>query len=104
MLSEALIKICLAEDIALLAIRQARQEAQESVDAAVMAGKEKVASTLARAESEIAHMKRMSDQKATQEAMELASATANRLATLRARAERRLDDAVSLIIERIVKV
>lgn len=101
MLIEALKQICVAEDIAQIAIRQARQEAREKVEAAERAGKEKIASTLARAESEIAHMTRLSDQKATQEAMELASATANRLATLRARAERRLDSVAQTIVERI---
>jgi hypothetical protein len=78
-------------------------KARESIDEAENAGKAKVASTIARAESEIAHLIRASDQKATEQAKELASKTANRQATLRARAERRLDDA-ELIIERIVSV
>ena len=65
-------------------------------------GEEAIKSTLERAESEIAHLMRASDQKATTEAEELASSTANKLATQRARAERRLDAAVQLIVERIV--
>jgi len=79
----------------------AQQNAQELIDEADRSGREKVASTLARAEAEIAHMTRLSDQKATQYAMELASTTANRKATLHARAERRLDSASQYIVERI---
>ena len=103
MLTEALKQVCAAEENARQERLLAQQKAQESVDIVEKAGKETIAATLARAESEIAHMIRLSDQKATQEAAELASTTANRLATQRARAERRLDSAAQLIVERIVK-
>ena len=99
---EALKLICSAEEDARQAMLKARQSAQESVDEIERAGRETIASTLERAESEIAHLIRVSDQKATQEALELASTTANRLATLRARAERRLDSVALIIVERIV--
>jgi len=96
--------ICEAEKDAFLACCIMQQKAQETIDEAHKAGKETVSSTLKRAESEIAHLIRASDQKATKEAEELASSTANRLATMRARAERRLDSAAQLILERIVSV
>ena len=96
--------ICIVEEAARQARVLAHKQAQESIDEADRNGKESVASTLARAKSEIAHLIHTLDQRATEEAIKLASTTANRQATKRARAERRLDDAASLIVERIVKV
>jgi len=101
---EYLKTIIAAEDEARESRLLASQTARERVEETQRAGKESVDSTLARAESEIAHLTRALDHKATSEAMELASSTANRQATLRARAERRLDEAVTLIVERIVSV
>jgi len=102
--SEAIRIICAAEEEARQAIFAAREGAQEAVEEAHRAGKETVASTIARVEAEIAHLTRTMDHKATEEALELASTTANRQATLHARAERRLDAAAALIVERIVNV
>ena len=96
--------ICVAEEEARLTKQLAEQNAQDLMDKAERVGMEKVASTLARAESEIAHLIRVADQKATSEALELASTTANRLATQRARAERRLEIGAELIVERIVNL
>ena len=104
MLLETIELICAAEEDARLTKQLAEQSAQDMTDEAVRAGMEKVASTLARAETEIAHLTRVSDQKATRDALELASTTANRLATQRARAERRLDTGAQLIVERIVNL
>ena len=101
---EAVKLVLSAEETAHLAVLDANKNALASVEEAKKAGMEKVASTLARAESEIAHLVRLSDQKATQQAQELASSTANRLATLRVRAERRLQSAAQLIFERIVNL
>jgi len=101
---EALKSVCAAEEEARQAISLARQNALEAVEAAQRAGTEAVASTVARAESEIAHLTRAMDHRATESAKELASKTANRQATLRARAGRRLDAAAGLIVERIVNV
>jgi len=93
-----------AEEEARQAHLHAREKAARSVADAEKAGEEAVAATLARAELEIAGLKRLSDQKATERAVELASTTANRQATLRARAEGRLEKAAALIVERIVSV
>ena len=101
---EAIKSISAAEDEARQAKLLAQQKARESVEAAENAGKEAIASMKTRAESEIAHLKRTADQKAADQAVELASTTANRQATLRARAEGRLDKAAQLIVERIVNV
>ena len=101
---EAIKSICLAEEGARQVTFYARQSAQEAIEKTHKAGQDAVARSLALAENEIVHLTRSIDKKATEQALELASKTANRQATLRARAERRLDAAVSLIIERIVKV
>jgi len=93
-----------AEEEALQAQQHAQEKAQKVIEDAQKAGEETVALTLARAQSEIAHLVRTLDHKATEDARKLASTTANRQATLRARAERRLDEAVQLIVERIVIV
>ena len=99
---DAIISIRAAEDEAVKAKLDSQQKAQDAIDAADKSGEEAVAATLARAEAEIAAFKRAADQMAESQAIELASSTANRQATLRARAERRLDSAASLIVERIV--
>ena len=100
---EAINGILAVEDEARQAKLVAQKKALEAAEEAIKRGKETVASTLARAESEIAHLRRQADQKASEQAVELASTTANRQATLRARAERRLDTAAQMIVERILK-
>lgn len=81
----------------------AQQNARDAIEEARRLGEERISRSLARAESEVAHLTRNADHKATEQALELASKTANKQATLRARAERRLDSAAKLIVERIVK-
>ena len=94
-------EVCLVERDALEAIGLAERQAADMVAEAHLAGRDGVDATLARAASEIAHLIRASDHKATEEAAKLASATANRLATLRARAERRLEGTAELILQYI---
>ena len=98
------IKIILAsEEAARVAESEAQEKAQQALDETESAGKQAIAATLVRAESEVAHLLRLTDQKATDEARALASTTANRQAAQRARAERLLDTAAQLVFERIVK-
>lgn len=99
---EAIADIKNAEEEARASKFLARENARKTVEEAVSAGEETVAATLARAGSEIAHLKRVADQKAAEQAGELVSTTANRQATLRARAERRLDEAARMIVERVM--
>ena len=103
MLKEALSSICEAEAEADKRIIIAGENAQKSIEDAKEAGIAAIERTLARAETEIAHLTRLAELKATESAKELASKTANRKATIIARAERRLDTAAKLIVERIVK-
>ena len=83
--------------------KQAMQEkVQFAINETIKAGEEAVAATLARAEVEVTHLFHATGQKATEEAKVLASKTANRQATQRARAERLLETAADFIYERIV--
>ena len=79
-------------------------KSKESIEQAKIDGEKTVTATLARAESEIEQLKKASDRKAMEAAAELASSTANKLATMRARAERRLDTVAQRIFERIISV
>ena len=79
-------------------------KSKESIEQAKKDGEQSIESTRARAKAEIEHLKKTSDQKAMNSAAELASSTANRLATMRARAEKRLDTVAQRIYERIVSV
>jgi V/A-type H+-transporting ATPase subunit G/H len=81
----------------------AQQNARDAIEEARRFGEDRISKSHARAASEVAHLTRAADQKATDQALELASKTANKQATLRARAERRLESAAKLIVERILK-
>ena len=103
-LTDVIKSICAAEEEAEQRKIITEIKAREAVEEAKKAGKLTVEKTLARAESEITYLIRATDKKVTDDARELASKTANRQAALRARAERRLDAAATLIVERIVKL
>ena len=79
-------------------------KSKETIEQAAADGEKSIATTLARAKSELEQLKKASDRKAMDAAAELASTTANRLATMRARAEKRLDTVAERIFERIISV
>jgi len=79
-------------------------KSKESIEQAQLEGEESVAASLTRAKAELEQLQKASDRKAMEAAAELASSTANRLATMRARAEKRLDTVAQRIFERIVSV
>ena len=79
-------------------------KSKESIEKAKTDGEKSIVQTLARAETELDQLKKSADRKAMDSAAELASSTANRLATMRARAEKRLDTVAERIFERIVNV
>ena len=66
------------------------------------AGEAMVAEAVKKAEAELAEMLRAGDEKAKNDARDLAAANENKKAVMRARAENRMDKAVALIVERIV--
>ncbi|MCL2661843.1 MAG: hypothetical protein FWE83_00740 [Oscillospiraceae bacterium] len=79
-------------------------KSKETIEQAKKEGEETVKNTLERARTELEHLKKTSDRKAMEAAAELASNTANRLATMRARAEKRMDIVAQRIFERIISV
>ena len=81
---------------------EATQAAAEAIEAAERDGKEAVEAALSKAREELKSLRSKTDEEATQEAEALAATTKNREATMRTRAEARLDQAASLIVERIV--
>ena len=77
------------------AAKQRIAEARES-------GEKLIAEAVRRSADEIAELSRQSDEKAKAEALELAGTNENRKAVMRAKAESRAEQAVALIVERIV--
>ena len=81
---------------------EAAQSAAEAIEAAELDGKAAVEAALAKAREELRTLRSKSDEKATQDAEALAATTKDREAVMRTRAEAKLDQAASLIVERIV--
>ena len=76
--------------------------AKQRIADARESGEKLIAEAIKRSAEEIDALARQSDEKAKAEAMELAGNNENRKAVLRAKAESRAEQAVSLIVERIV--
>jgi vacuolar-type H+-ATPase subunit H len=87
-------------------VRQAKLDTEELarhiIEEAEKAGERTIKAVHERAETEIAHLMRVSDQVGARRASELASKTANRRAILTARADGRLEKTSQFIVERIV--
>ena len=81
---------------------EATQAAAEAIEAAELDGKAAVEAALDKAREELRTLRSKSDEKATQDAETLAATTKDREAVMRSRAEAKLDQAASLIVERIV--
>lgn len=82
---------------------EAAANARKRVAEAAAAGEAMVAEALKKAEAEIAEMGRAADAEAMASARSLADNGETKKAVMRARAEKRMPDAVALIVERIVK-
>jgi vacuolar-type H+-ATPase subunit H len=76
--------------------------AKQRVADAREAGEQMIADAIKKSSEEVAELARQSDEKAKADAVELAGSNENRKAVLRAKAESRAEQAVSLIVERIV--
>ena len=100
---EALDTIALAEEKARQIRAAAGTEAKKSLKEAEDAVTVMLAAADGRAADEIRELMHKADEKAKEDAAALASATRNRQAAMRARAERRMDAVADKIVERIVK-
>lgn len=100
---EAMDAIALAEEKARQIKLSAAQDAKKALQAARDAAQIALAAAEAKADAEVKELQRKADEKATEDAQVLASNTRNRRAAMKARADKKLDEAVSMVVERIVK-
>ena len=100
---EAIASIAQAEAEAKATVAGAQARARQLVDEAEAAGKAAIEAAEAKAESELGELRRQSDEKARADARGLSGELETTRAVLRAKAEARLDEAASLVVERIVK-
>ncbi len=82
---------------------EAAAGAKKRVADARVKGEAMVAEAIKKAETEIAEMGRAADEQAMASARSLADSGETKKAVMRARAEKRMAEAVALIVERIVK-
>ena len=99
---EALDTIALAEEKARQIRAAAQAEAKKSVQEAEDAVKLMIAAADGKAEGEIKDLIRKADEKAKEDAGVLASTTRNRQAAMKARADKKMEQVVDKIVERIV--
>ena len=99
---EALDTIALAEEKARQIRAAAQTEAKQALQAAGEAAQAASAAAMDKAEGEIRDLIRKADEKAKEDAGVLASNTRNRQAAMKARADRKMEQVVDMIVERIV--
>lgn len=104
MLSESLKYILAAEYEANQVKLIVLDKSKKTLENAKNEGEQLVAASIKRAEAEVLELKKTYVQKVTQAAVELQNSTANKLATMRARAERRAESVSQRIFERIIGV
>ena len=99
---EAMETLAASEELVRRMRADAAAAAKQSVADARADGEKRIAEAIRKSAEEIGALARQSDEKAKAEAMDLAGSNENRKAVLRAKAESRADQAVELIVERIV--
>jgi vacuolar-type H+-ATPase subunit H len=99
---EALDTIALAEEKARQIRAAASTEANKTLREAQEAVTVMVAAAEGQAEKEIRQLTHKADEKAKEDAEVLASNTRNREAAMQAHADRKMDEVVNMIVERIV--
>ena len=99
---EAITAITEAEERARQKKADAAADAKRKIAQAISDGEAAVEAAAGKADAEIAGRMRTAEEKAKADASELAGSNENKKASMRARAESRLDKAAELIVERIV--
>ena len=99
---EAMETLAAAEEKVRRMRADATAAAKQSIADARAEGEQRIADAIKKSAEEIAALAKQSDEKARADALELAGNNENRKAALRAKAESRAEQAVSLIVERIV--
>lgn len=99
---EAIASIAQAEHEAKAAVAAAEGRSKQQLSDAEAAGKAAVEAALSKADEELAELNRQAKEKAKGNARALVGELENQKAVLRSRAEARLEQAASLVVERIV--
>ncbi|MDR2501825.1 MAG: hypothetical protein LBC78_01075 [Oscillospiraceae bacterium] len=99
---EALNNIAAAEERAKRQLADAAERARLAVASAEQAGQDALAASLCGVAADIENLNREIDLKIEEDAREMEYKSDNRRAAVRAHAEKKLPDAVRLIVERIV--
>ncbi|MBO5975866.1 MAG: hypothetical protein J6P94_01640 [Oscillospiraceae bacterium] len=100
---ESIVSISETEEKARKMKAEAALSAKKRVADARAKGEAMVAEAAAKAEGVVADMGKAAEEHSIAEAKELAGSGETKKAVMRARAEKRMDEAVALIVERIVK-
>jgi vacuolar-type H+-ATPase subunit H len=99
---EAIKTIGEAEENAKRIRADAASDAKKAIADAEAAGHAAIDAAIRKAEDELRELTKKADEKATADAQQLADDTENKKAAMRARAEKLVDKAASLVVERIV--
>ena len=100
---ESIVSISETEEKARKMKAEAALAAKKRVADARVKGEAMVAESAAKAESVVADMGKAAEETSLATAKEMAGSSETKKAVMRARAEKRMDEAVALIVERIVK-
>lgn len=99
---EAITSVTQAEAAAKTAVANAEAKAKQMLTDAENAGKAAIEAACVKAESELQELRARAGEKAVSEAGDLSKDLENRKAALRAKAEAKLEQAATLVVERIV--
>lgn len=99
---EAITSVTQAEAAAKTAVANAEVKAKQMLTDAENAGKAAIEAACVKAESELQELRARAGEKAVSEAGDLSKDLENRKAALRAKAEAKLEQAATLVVERIV--
>lgn len=100
---EAVKTISEAEEAAKRARQEAAQADKRMIAEAEEKGRQAIAAAEKKAEEELAGLRKQAVEKARQEAVELARTTENKKAAMMVKANARAEEAVGLVVERIVR-
>ena len=99
---EAMETLAASEEMVRRMRADAAAAAKQSIADARENGEKLIAEAVRKSAEEIAELSRKSDEKAKADALELAGSNENRKAVMRAKAESKAQQAIDLIVERIV--
>ena len=99
---EAMETLAASEELVRRMRADAAAAAKQSIADARESGEKLIAEAIRKSADEISELAKKSDEKAKAEALDLAGSNENRKAVMRAKAEGKAEQAVALIVERIV--